>query len=144
MQTTNEELRDRTIEITDLNAFMESILSSLEAAVIVLDRDLVVQVWTPQAQELWGLHHDEAVGRHLLDLDSGLPTADLHGWLRSVVGGQQTAIVGRSLRAVNRRGRTVDLRITVTALQGESEQPAGALVLMENVSKIDQTDIAER
>ncbi len=144
MQTTNEELRDRTIEITDLNAFMESILSSLEAAVIVLDRDLVVQAWTPQAQELWGLRHDEAVGHHLLNLDSGLPAAQLHGWLRSVVSGQQTAVVGRSLRAVNRRGRTVDLRITVTALQGESEQPAGALVLMENVSRVDQTDTAER
>jgi two-component system CheB/CheR fusion protein len=137
MQTTNEELRDRTIEITDLNAFMESILSSLEAAVIVLDRDLVVQAWTPQAQELWGLRHSETVGHHLLNLDSGLPTAELHRWLRSVITGQQSAIVGRSLRAVNRRGRSIDLRITVTALQGKSEQPAGALVLMEDVSKID-------
>jgi hypothetical protein len=61
-----------------------------------------------------------------------------------VITGQQTAIVGRSLRAVNRRGRTVDLRITVTALQTESEQPAGALVLMEDVSEIGQTDGAER
>ena len=95
MQTTNEELRDRTIEITDLNAFMESVMSSLEAAVIVLDRDLVVQVWTPQAQELWGLRHDETVGHHLLNLDSGLPTAELHRWLRSVISGQQSAVVGR-------------------------------------------------
>src|SRR5215207_7391635 len=137
MQTTNEELRDRTIEITDLNAFMESVMSSLEAAVIVLDRDLVVQVWTPQAQELWGLRHDETVGHHLLNLDSGLPKTELHRWLRSVISGLQSAIVGRWLRAVNRRGRSIDLRITVTALQGESEQPAGALVLMEDVSKID-------
>jgi two-component system, chemotaxis family, CheB/CheR fusion protein len=144
MQTTNEELRDRTIEITDLNAFMESVMSSLEAAVIVLDRDLVVQVWTPQAQELWGLRHDETVGHHLLNLDSGLPTTELHRWLRSVISGQQSAIVGRWLRAVNRRGRSIDLRITVTALQGESEQPAGALVLMEDVSKIDQTYRTER
>src|SRR5215218_8531123 len=144
MQSSNEELRDQTIEITDLNAFMESVMSSLEAAVIVLDRDLVVQVWTPQAQELWGLRHDEAVGHHLLNLDSGLPTAELHRWLRSVIGGQQSAIVGRRLRAVNRRGRSVDLRITVTALQGESKQPAGALVLMEDVSRIDQMDRPER
>jgi two-component system, chemotaxis family, CheB/CheR fusion protein len=144
MQATNDELRDRTIEITDLNAFMGSILSSLEAAVIVLDRDLVVQVWTPQAQELWGLRHEETVGHHLLNLDTGLPSAELHRWLRSIIGGQQTAIVGRSLRAVNRRGQTIDLRITVTALQSESERPAGALVLMEDVSKIDQTDRAER
>jgi two-component system, chemotaxis family, CheB/CheR fusion protein len=123
---------------------MESVMSSLEAAVIVLDRDLVVQVWTPQAQELWGLRHDETVGHHLLNLDSGLPTTELHRWLRSVISGQQSAVVGRGLRAVNRRGRSVDLRITVTALQGESEQPAGALVLMEDVSKIDQTDSTER
>ncbi|HET9561850.1 MAG TPA: CheR family methyltransferase, partial [Propionibacteriaceae bacterium] len=125
MQTTNDELRDRTIEISDLNAFMGSILGSLEAAVVVLDRDLVVQVWTRQAHELWGLRAEETVGHHLLNLDSGLPTAELHRWLRSVITGKQTAIVGRSLRAVNRRGRTVDLRITVTALQSESEQPAG-------------------
>ena len=144
MQTTNEELRDRSIEITDLNAFMESILGSLEAAVVVLDRDLVVQVWTRQAHELWGLRTEETVGHHLLNIDSGLPTAELHPWLRSVITGQQTAIVGRSLHAVNRRGRTVDLRVTVTALQGESEQPAGALVLMEDVSKIGQADGAER
>jgi two-component system CheB/CheR fusion protein len=140
MQTTNEELRDRSIEINNLNAFMESILGSLEAAVVVLDRDLVVQIWTRQAHELWGLRAEETVGHHVLNIDSGLPTAELHPWLRSVITGQQTAIVGRSVRAVNRRGRTVHLRVTVTALQGESEQPSGALILMEDVSKIDQAD----
>jgi two-component system CheB/CheR fusion protein len=135
LQSTNEELRDRTIEITNLNAFMESILGSLEAAVIVLNRDLVVQVWTRQAHELWGLRAAETVGHYLLNLDSGLPTAELHPWLRSVITGQQTAVVGRSIRAVNRRGRQVDLRVTVTALQADSEAPAGALILMEDISE---------
>jgi two-component system, chemotaxis family, CheB/CheR fusion protein len=135
LQSTNEELRDRTVEITDLNAFMESILGSLEAAVIVLDRDLMVQVWTRQAHELWGLRADETIGHHLLNLDSGLPTAELHPWLRAVFTGQENAVIGRLVRAVNRRGRTVDLRVTVTALQGNGDQPAGALILMEDVSE---------
>jgi len=139
LQSTNEELRDRTMEITDLNAFMESILGSLEAAVIVLDRDLVVQVWTRQAHELWGLRTDETIGHHLLNLDSGLPTAELHPWLRSVITGQQNAIVGRRTQAVNRRGRPVDLRVTVTALEGDGDLPAGALILMEDVSKSDSS-----
>jgi two-component system CheB/CheR fusion protein len=134
LQSANEELRDRTIEITDLNAFMESILGSLEAAVIVLDRDLVVQVWTRQAHELWGLRPDETVGHHLLNLDSGLPAAELHPWLRSVITSQEAAVVGHNMRAVNRRGRVIDLRVTVSALQSESDQPAGALILMEDVS----------
>jgi two-component system CheB/CheR fusion protein len=137
LQSTNEELRDRTIEITDLNAFMESILRSLEAAVIVVDRDLAVQVWTQQAHELWGLRADEAIGHHLLNIDSGLPTAELHPWLRSVITGQQNAIIGRQLHAVNRRGRGVDLRVTVTSLHGDSELPAGALILMEELPESD-------
>jgi two-component system, chemotaxis family, CheB/CheR fusion protein len=143
LQSTNEELRDRTIEITDLNAFMESILGSLEAAVIVLDRDLIVQVWTRQAHELWGLRADETVGHHLLNLDSGLPTAELHPWLRAVITGQQSAVVGRSMRAVNRRGRQVDLRVTVSALQTDSEMPAGALIVMEDVSEIQPAEDSE-
>jgi two-component system CheB/CheR fusion protein len=132
-ESTNEELRDRTIEITDLNAFMGSILGSLEAAVIVLDSNLVVQVWTRQAQELWGLRADETIGHHLLNLDSGLPTAELQPWLRTVITGQQDAVIGRHMRAVNRRGRSVDLRVTVTALHADGDQPAGALILMEDL-----------
>jgi two-component system, chemotaxis family, CheB/CheR fusion protein len=143
LQTSNEHLRDRTLEITDLNAFMESILGSLEAAVIVLDRDFVVQVWTHQAHELWGLRADETVGQHLLNLDSELPTAELHPWLRGVITGHQTAIVGRHIRAVNRRGRPVDLRVTVTALQTGFDLPAGALILMEDMSAIELTDEVE-
>jgi hypothetical protein len=35
--------------------------------------------------------------------------------------------------AVNRRGRSVDLRVTVTALHADGDQPAGALILMEDL-----------
>ena len=143
LQISNEQLRDRTIEISDLNAFMEAILGSLAAAVIVLDRDFTVQVWTRQAHELWGLRADETVGQHLLNLDSELPTAELHPWLRGVITGQQTAIVGRHIRAVNRRGRSVDLRVTVTALESGSDLPAGALILMEDVSGVEMADEVE-
>ena len=79
----------------------------------------------------------------MLNLDSGLPTAELHPWLRAVITGQQAAIVGRHMRAVNRRGRPVDLRATVTALQTDSKAPAGALILMEDVSEIEPRDEAE-
>jgi two-component system CheB/CheR fusion protein len=137
LQISNEELRDRTLEISGLNRFMQSVLGSLEAAVIVLDRDMVVQAWSSQAHDLWGLRDDETVGQHLLNLDSGLPTSQLHPWLRSVVTGQEPAVIGQRLQAVNRRGRTVDLRITVTALQMDGDSPAGALILLEDVSDVE-------
>jgi two-component system CheB/CheR fusion protein len=134
MQSTNDQLRDRTGEIAELNAFMQSILGSFEAAVIVVDTELVVQVWTPQAYELWGLRADETVGQHLLNLDSGLPAARLHPWLRAVITGQRPAVVGEHLEAVNRRGRPVVLRVTVTPLRDDSELPTGVLVLLEDLS----------
>ncbi|MHA3701803.1 CheR family methyltransferase [Jatrophihabitans sp. YIM 134969] len=138
LQTTNEQLRDRTAEISDLNAFMQSILGSLDAAVIVVDRDLVVQVWTPRAHDLWGLRADETIGQHLLNLDSGLPTTPLHPWLRAVIAGAESSVTGRTVDAVNRRGRPVRLRVNVTALQTDgTTTPAGALVLMEDVSRDD-------
>jgi two-component system CheB/CheR fusion protein len=130
LQTTNEELRDRTVEISSLNEFMESILGSLGATVIVVDRDLVVQVWNRQAEDLWGLREDEAVGEHLLDLDSGLPADPLTAMIREVVF-DATPKAERQLAAVNRRGRPVRLRVTVTPLTAGEQVPSGALLLME-------------
>ena len=134
MQSVNDQLNLRTSEISELNAFMQSILGSFEAAMIVVDADLRVQVWTAQAYELWGLRTDEAVGARLLDLDSGLPAATLQTWLGPVLAGQQPSVVGEQLEAFNRRGRPVVLRITVTPLRNGGGLPSGALVLMEELS----------
>jgi two-component system CheB/CheR fusion protein len=134
LQATNEQLRDRTLEITDLNAFMQSILNSLDAGVIVVNRDLVVQAWTDHAHELWGLREEETVGQHLLNLDSGLPTGELHPMLRAVINGQEASVT-RRITAVNRRGRPVELRVTITPLRSDGgADVAGALVLMEQTS----------
>jgi two-component system CheB/CheR fusion protein len=130
LQATNEELRERTGEISSLNRFMESILGSLGAAVVVVSREMIVQVWNRQAEDLWGLREDEAVGEHFLNLDSGLPTDKLKTFIRSVIfdgGGSGEKV----LDAVNRRGRPVRLRVTATPLISDSEEPSGALLLME-------------
>ena len=134
LQTTNDELRDRTNEISSLNHFMESILGSLGAAVIVVNRDLIVQVWNRQAEDLWGLREDEAIGAHFLNLDSGLPAESLKGLVRQVIfdgsaGGEV------QLDAVNRRGRSVTLRVTATPLLSGDDQPDGALLLMEQETR---------
>jgi two-component system CheB/CheR fusion protein len=130
LQFTNVELRERTGEITALNAFMESFLGSLAASVVVVDRDLTIQTWNAQAADLWGLREDEAIGEHLLNLDSGLPADKLKPLIRDVVLAG-AASREQTLTAVNRRGRSVRLRVRVTPLRSDDEHPAGALLLME-------------
>jgi two-component system CheB/CheR fusion protein len=133
LQATNEELRERTTEISALNQFMESILGSLGAAVIVVSREMVVQVWNRQAEELWGLREEETVGEHFLNLDSGLPVEQLKPLVRDVMADGQSSSE-HNLRAINRRGREVQLRVTATPLvSGAENEPSGALLLLEHV-----------
>ena len=95
LETINDELRIRTTELNRVNAFLRSILASIDSGVIVVDRDLRVQMWNAKASDLWGLRDDEVAGEHLLNLDIGLPVDQLRAPLR-------TRAVGR--RAGGRRG----------------------------------------
>lgn len=138
LQLTNEQLRDRSFAVTQLNDFMQSIFNGLDAAVVVVNRDLMVQVWGGQSEELWGLREDETIGQPLLGLDSGLPVEELRPWLLDVVtAGRDAGIYGQHVTAVNRRGRSVDLRVTVTAMSNDTQEPSGALILFEELSADD-------
>ncbi|GAA0584999.1 hypothetical protein GCM10010172_82510 [Paractinoplanes ferrugineus] len=63
-----------------------------------------MRVWNREAENLWGPRSAEAVGRHLLDLDVGLP--------------------------VDRRGRQIAGRVAGSLLAG-SPEPTGAIIVME-------------
>jgi two-component system, chemotaxis family, CheB/CheR fusion protein len=132
LETINEELRVRTNELNRVNGFLESILSSLDSGVVVVDRDLRVQVWNTKATDLWGLRDDEVAGEHLLNLDIGLPVDQLRAPLRAVLsqdgdGATQDLV----LHARNRRGRDIDCRVSVTSLGASDGVVGGAILLME-------------
>lgn len=127
----NEELRHRTSELNDLNAFLEAILATMRMAVAVIDRSQHVQIWNGQAREMWGVAADEAEGQHLFSLDIGLPLARLKPVLRAVLGGdsQREELM---LVATNRRGRAFNCHITCLPLgAGGQDGASGAIVLME-------------
>lgn len=133
LHAANDELRERTSEVSSLNNFMESILSSLGAAVVVVNREMIIQVWNAQAEDLWGLREEETVGQHFLNLDSGLPNAELKPLVRRVIFEGNTS-AEKVVPAVNRRGRAVELRVTATPLRSGVDQPSGALLQMEENS----------
>jgi two-component system, chemotaxis family, CheB/CheR fusion protein len=127
LETMNDELQQRTDELNEVNLFLESILGSLRAAVVVLDRDLQVTGWNDAAFELWGLRPEEALGMHLMNLDIGLPVERLHGAVREVLSGDGQPEV--ELKAVNRRGRPVTCRIELVSLDG-NDGVRGAILMM--------------
>jgi two-component system, chemotaxis family, CheB/CheR fusion protein len=133
LETINDELRPRTTELHGVNGFLESILTSLNSAVVVVDRDMRVQVWNRHAYDLWGLRTEEVEGQHLMNLDIGLPLDRLQKPLRASLVREQ----GRQnldLEAVNRRGRAITCHVGITPLLragGDGEDVIGAILLMD-------------
>jgi len=130
LQTINDELRQRTTDLNTTNAFLNSILASIRTGVLVVDRALTIQIWSRQAEDLWGVRADEAIGRSLSTLDIGLPVAELMMALQTFLAGSDQ-FQTLSFQALNRRGRTLTCRVQISPLIGIDKQRSGAVVLME-------------
>ena len=130
LRTVNTEFQQRSEELNQVNAFMESILTSLRGGVIVLDADLLIQIWNAQSQELWGLRPNEVQGKQFLTLDIGLPVAALMPAVRTCLSGE-SAHQEISLEARNRRGQTMTCEVAVTPLIGNDGGIRGVILLMK-------------
>jgi len=130
LETMNDELSQRTDDLNQSNLFLESILGSLDAGVVVLDDELRVTAWNEGAYELWGLRGDEVQGQHFMNLDIGLPVEKLRTALRRVLAGteiEQPIVID----AQNRRGRTFSCRIRLSLITDGADGPRGLIVFME-------------
>ena len=129
LQVINDELRGRTEELANTNGFLGSVMRSLGSAVIVLTEELRVRVWSAGAEDLWGLRPDEAQSRDFLTLDIGLPAADIAPWLRQVLGRTRTST--SDVIAVNRRGKTVQLRVAASPMHTEEGAVSGIILVID-------------
>ena len=78
LETMNDELRDRTDEALRTNAFLASILASIQQPVIVVDRDLRITAWSRAAtRAAGGSARTRRAASTCSNLDIGLPVARL-------------------------------------------------------------------
>ena len=133
LERVNEELRQRGGELTRLNVFLSAILRSVPMGIVVLDRDLHVELWNGQAAELWGLRQDEVTGRHFFGLDIGLPVEELRQAIQSVLASPDNR-PQLTLPATNRRGRAISVHVLLTSVSGHDQPPTGVLLLMHPIA----------
>ncbi|MDX6212516.1 MAG: two-component system, chemotaxis family, CheB/CheR fusion protein [Frankiales bacterium] len=134
LQSMNEELRDRTTALNDVNGYFDSVLTSLQAGVVVVDPDLRVLTWNRQAEDLWGLRSDEVAGQHLLNLDIGLPADEIRPLVRAALANGVDPHHA-DVAARNRRGRDVMIRLTCTAMRGAADEPRGVVLVMSDLNR---------
>jgi len=133
LQSMNDELRQRTEELVNMSSFFGSVLGSMRSAVAVLDRDLLVRVWNPRMEELWGLRASETHGKPFVTLDIGLPIDQVASAIRSSLstGAPQRMIVS----CTNRRGKPLQCTVEVTTLQGSA--PPGVTLVIDELAAED-------
>jgi two-component system CheB/CheR fusion protein len=133
LQTINDEVRERSAEVMDLNRLLESILTSVRGAVVMLDRDLEIHKWNHRAEDLWGLRAEEVLHRNFLNLDIGLPVEQLKAPVKACLN-QETEFAETVLESINRRGKRVKVKVTCTqVVQLKGEEPSGVILVMEEM-----------
>ncbi|MCW2661471.1 MAG: hypothetical protein JWP83_2623 [Mycobacterium sp.] len=130
LHTINGTLHERSVELDNAKNFLDSLISSVQLGMVVVDREMRVVVWNRGCEDLWGLRADETTGTRLTELDIGLP---LDG-VRPLIGNafvdpdsSGEAVVD----AVNRRGRPARIRVVCTSFRSSLGTVGGALLLME-------------
>jgi two-component system, chemotaxis family, CheB/CheR fusion protein len=131
LATMNNEFREQTTELNTVNSFLESILTGLGAAVIVLDENCKVLAWNATAEELWGLRFDEVRGESFFGLDIGLPVDELRRPIRACLDGVGSSDV--VIRATNRRGQSIRCRAACKPLDAVAGDRQGVLLFVEEV-----------
>jgi two-component system CheB/CheR fusion protein len=131
LETINTELQQRGIQLDHINFFMEQILANVKTGVAVLDKDLRVQLWNEQSEELWGVRASETLGQPLLSLDIGLPVAQLVAPIKEAIK-NANGFEEITVDATNRRGRRFVCRVQCSAMAAV-DGGRGAILLMEAV-----------
>jgi len=134
LQTINTDLRLRTDEIDRLNVFVESVLGSVEVGIAVLDADLRVAKWNARAEDLWGVRSVEVLGRSFYQLDIGLPVEALRPLVKLVASGEAANPID-TVTAINRRGKSIRCRVSMTPLvESAIHGRRGVVLLMEDLA----------
>ena len=131
LQTMNDELRNRSTELNASNAFLEAVFTSLRAAVVVVDRELRVQVVECGRAGHVGPARRGGAGDGVLQSRRRVagrraaPAGSRHP-VRDVAAHREVV-----LPATNRKGRRIQCRVSVVAAQGRQSDVTGAIILME-------------
>ena len=126
------QLHTKADELERMRQFSENILESLNDGLAVFNQDGRVVRWNRQLEEIYGIRHEDAVGRHMNDLFDG-PIAQM---LRTT--GAAAAEGGAYYRVpiATRHDpvRRLLINLAVTPLRDSQDAVVGTIVIIEDIS----------
>ncbi len=126
------QLRTKADEVDRMRQFSENILESLNDGLAVLDRNGRVVRWNRQLEELYGVRHEDAVGRALDQLFDG-PVVEM--FRASAVESPEGAAYYRvPLTTRHDSARRLLVNVAATPLRDTHEAITGTIVIVEDIS----------
>jgi two-component system NtrC family sensor kinase len=126
------QLRIKATELDRMREFSENILESLNDGLAVVNRDDRVVRWNRRLEELYGLRHEDAVGRRLDEiLDDGFFEV-LRGARRDSPDG--AAVYRVPLKTRHAISRSVLVNVATTPLRDAAGATAGTILILEDIS----------
>jgi two-component system, NtrC family, sensor kinase len=127
-----QQLHTKAGELERMRQFSENILESLNDGLAVFDQAGRVVRWNRQLEEIYGIRHEDAVGRHMNDLFDG-PIAQM---LRtsgaiSAEGGTYYRVPMATRHEPTRR---LLINLAVTPLRDSADAVVGTIVIIEDIS----------
>ncbi|MBI3299260.1 MAG: PAS domain-containing protein [Elusimicrobia bacterium] len=105
LTTVNEEMGTRNAELTRMTGDLNNLLANVDAAILLLGRDLRIERFTPPAQALFNLMATD-VGRPLRAVKSNIDFPELEKYVSEVV----STVGQRATEVRDRAGRWFSLR----------------------------------
>ncbi len=133
LQTLNEELRQRGAELNATSTLLGSVLAAAPGGVLVVDRELRVQVWSSRMTDLFGVDAGDVLGRELASVAiAHLGLRGLEAVAALVRAALDTRIEGvATLDGTARAGKKTTCEARVAPLLGT--RPNGVIVFVREV-----------
>jgi PAS domain S-box-containing protein len=124
-------------ELVRQRRFFESLVEMSPAAVIMVDEHVVVSLWNPGAERLFGYTAAEAIGANLDDLIAMDPEihAEATAWSSEAWEGDSFRRIGRRNR---KDGSLVDVEIVAVRVLLEGA-PIGFYIIYHDITELEQT-----
>jgi PAS domain S-box-containing protein len=130
-----QEQQQRAAELEQLKEFNESIVESINVGLLAVDPDGRITRLNSALEDIFSLERDEAVGQKVEQLFTEEFADTLHqvlgpnGWHLN-----QTRQIYK-LHTATRAGRSLVVNIALAPLWADSNEPTGALVVLEDVTQ---------
>ena len=116
----------------ELSAYLASIVTSIDDAILSTNRDRMIESWNPGAEKLFGYSASEVIGRSITTLLPSEYTDKAFGILARVYRGETVASL--ESERVHKDGRHIPVSLTISPVKGADWYIAGACAIVRDIS----------